>query len=121
MLVAISLGFITGLAIPKLLAIVGPRNRWQSALAGVVFSGAIALSISWLLGFPSEIVMLVEVPLLVYVAATTYLSIGLSSNKDAVKKLLPEIEAHPIIIWLVAAGFVTFILYILTYVISAWF
>ncbi|MBX3005283.1 MAG: hypothetical protein KF821_05590 [Anaerolineales bacterium] len=120
-LAAMSLGFITGLAIPKLLAIVGPRSRWQSALVGVIFSGVITLAILGGFGFRLEAIVWLEVPLLIYVAATTYLSMRLFSNKDAVNNLLPRIKGHPVIIWFVVAGFAILIFYFLIDVIAAWF
>lgn len=111
MLVAAGVGFLTGLVVPKLLDLVRPKTRWQSALVGVLFSGAFALGVSWIFGFPTEMAVFVEGPLLIYVDATTFMAARLYSNKDAVNNVLPSIKIHPVVIWVLALVFMGFILY----------
>lgn len=120
MLVAAGVGFLTGLVVPKLLDLVKPKTRWQSALTGVLFSGAFALGVSWVFGFPSEMAVLVELPLLIYVAATTFVAARLSSNKDAARDILSNIQIHPLALWALAVVLMSLMLYALNMILPSW-
>lgn len=119
-LAAISLGFVTGIAVPKLLAVIEPSTQWQSALVGTLFSGAIALGLLWLLGFPSEIILMFEIPLVIYVATTTYIAVRLHSNKDAARDVLSNIQIHPLVLWALAVVLMSLMLYVLNMIAPFW-
>lgn len=99
-LVAMVLGFLTGLVLPTLLDRLKPKNSWMAGLLGFVFASVIAIAVSALFGFPSDILVIVEKPLLVFVASATWLSIKLRTDREAIKTLVQLLTTRPVALWL---------------------
>lgn len=99
-LIAMVLGFLIGLVVPTLLDRLKPKNSWMAGLIGFVFASMIAIAVSALFGFPSDIQVIVEKPLLIFVVSATWLSIKLRTDRQAIKSLVELLTTRPIALWL---------------------